>query len=246
MASYTIELGTVCRMLGATPSDGWRAAWPSIGLENYPIYDEGHRAELNGRLIRHYFLREIGVETVEMFAYYMDDAMRTIMPAYNKMYQSALLDIAHLLGVSVDAVTRDLTERTLGVRDSGTGTMTGTSETKATETGSSTGSTVDRTLDTPQSQVDLVDDGYLTQVQKGQEDSSTSKDGTTTGDTTQSTESSSQRDETERTDYTHDRTEQRTDPRYFQQLITLGRQILDIDRMVIEDNEVRQCFMQIF
>ena len=230
MASYTIELGTVCRLLHAGPSDNWAAAWDAIGLSGYPIYDEAHRAELNGRIIRHYYLREIGVETVEMFGYYVDEAMRLIMPAYNKMYQSALLDVSHLLGVSVDALTRDLTTRTLSVKDSGTGTMTGHTST--------TGDALERNLDTPQSQVTLLDDGYLTDASKTHSE--------TGGDSTQSTESASTRDEGETTNYEHERTEQRTDPRYFNQLVDLGRQILDIDRMVIEDNELRQCFMTIF
>ena len=230
MSSYTIELGTVCRLLHAGPSDNWAAAWDAIGLSGYPIYDEAHRAELNGRIIRHYYLREIGVETVEMFGYYVDEAMRLIMPAYNKMYQSALLDVSHLLGVSVDALTRDLTTRTLSVKDSGTGTMTGHTST--------TGDALERNLDTPQSQVTLLDDGYLTDASKTHSE--------TDGDTTQSTESASTRDEGETTNYEHERTEQRTDPRYFNQLVDLGRQILDIDRMVIEDNELRQCFMTIF
>lgn len=230
MSSYTIELGTVCRLLHAGPSDNWAAAWDAIGLSGYPIYDEAHRAELNGRIIRHYYLREIGVETVEMFGYYVDEAMRLIMPAYNKMYQSALLDVSHLLGVSVDALTHDLTTRTLSVKDSGTGTMTGHTST--------TGDALDRNLDTPQSQVTLLDDGYLTDASKTHSE--------TDGDTTQSTESASTRDEGETTNYEHERTEQRTDPRYFNQLVDLGRQILDIDRMVIEDNELRQCFMTIF
>ena len=230
MSSYTIELGTVCRLLHAGPSDNWAAAWDAIGLSGYPIYDETHRAELNGRIIRHYYLREIGVETVEMFGYYVDEAMRLIMPAYNKMYQSALLDVSHLLGVSVDALTRDLTTRTLSVKDSGTGTMTGHTST--------TGDALERNLDTPQSQVTLLDDGYLTDASKTHSE--------TGGDSTQSTESASTRDEGETTNYEHERTEQRTDPRYFNQLVDLGRQILDIDRMVIEDNELRQCFMTIF
>lgn len=230
MSSYTIELGTVCRLLHAGPSDNWAAAWDAIGLSGYPIYDEAHRAELNGRIIRHYYLREIGVETVEMFGYCVDEAMRLVMPAYNKMYQSALLDVSHLLGVSVDALTRDLTTRTLSVKDSGTGTMTGHTST--------TGDALERSLDTPQSQVTLLDDGYLTDASKSHSE--------TGGDSAQSTESASTRDEGETTSYGHERTERRTDPRYFNRLVDLGRQILDIDRMVIEDNELRQCFMAIF
>ena len=246
MASYTIELGTVCRLLHAGPSDDWAAAWDAIGLSGYPIYDEAHRAELNGRIIRHYYLREIGVETVEMFGYCVDEAMRLIMPAYNKMYQSALLDVSHLLGVSVDALTRDLTTRTLSVKDSGTGTMTGRTSTTTSESGTSTEDTLDRNLDTPQSQVTLLDDGYLTDASRGHGDATSTREGETGGETSQSTESASTRDEGETTSYGHARTEQRTDPRYFNQLLDLGRQILDIDRMVIEDNELRQCFMTIF
>lgn len=246
MASYTIELGTVCRLLHAGPSDNWAAAWDTIGLSGYPIYDETHRGELNGRIIRHYYLREIGVETVEMFGYYVDEAMRLIMPAYNKMYQSALLDVSHLLGVSVDALTRDLTTRTLSVKDSGTGTMTGHTSTTTSESGTSTEDTLDRNLDTPQSQVTLLDDGYLTDASKGHSEATSTREGETGGETSQSTESASTRDEGETTNYEHERTEQRTDPRYFNQLVDLGRQILDIDRMVIEDNELRQCFMTIF
>ena len=81
MASYTIELGTILRMVHASPEDNWEAGWGTIGLACYPIYDEAHRGALNGRIIRHYFLREIGMETHEMFAYYMDEANAAVVAA---------------------------------------------------------------------------------------------------------------------------------------------------------------------
>lgn len=262
MAHYTIELGTIVRSLHASPSDGWAAAWDVIGLSGYPIWSEGHRTELNSRIIRHYFLREIGVETVEMFGYYVDEAMRLIMPAYNKLYESALIDVAHMLGKSVDSLIQDLHNREFDRTDSGkrdssgedkstsSNTSSGTSDvTESTDTNSTS-----RNLDTPQSQVTLLDDGYLTDASKGEEaqertgSTETSSKGSGTLDTssTASETTSATRGETTHEDTTHTHTQTETDPRYYAQLVTLGRKLLDVDRMVIEDNELRQCFMTIY
>lgn len=302
MASYTIELGTILRMVHASPDDNWKAGWGTIGLACYPIYDEAHRGALNGRIIRHYFLREIGVETPEMFAYHMDEAMRLIMPAYNKMYQSELLSVANLLGTSLDVVARDLRDlsrndknassrtrgldTTLEIADTGhaTGNSTtdttvnseqsGTTSSKRDGTESGTEDTTTRRLDTPQNDIGLMEDGYLTEAtivngettkttsETGSGTSSEEASGTTkaessqTSDTTASRDSKGTESEEASTDETRDRREQetydrereerRTDPRYFDLLMTTGRKILDIDRMVIEDNEVRSCFMSIW
>lgn len=41
-----------------------------LSADYYPIYEEGHRAELNEKIVRHYALREIGQETAQQFVYY--------------------------------------------------------------------------------------------------------------------------------------------------------------------------------
>lgn len=302
MANYTTELGTILRLVHASPADDWRAGWEAVGLACYPIYDEEHRATLNGRLIRHYFLREIGVETPEMFAYYMDEAMRLIMPAYNKMYESELLSVSRLLGANVEVVARDLRDltrndknattrtrgldTTLNIEDSGhsegsatTGTTvssTQSGETSSTRDGSESGTdhSTTRNLDTPQNDIGLIEQGYLTEAtivdgttSKTTEEtgSGTSKEeasGTTKADTSQESDTTATRastghesedaktDETrgreERESYDREREERRTDPRYYGLLLGTTRKILDIDRLVIEDNEVRSCFMGIY
>ena len=270
MANYTIELGTILRLVHASPADDWRAGWETVGLACYPIYDEEHRATLNGRVIRHYFLREIGVETPEMFAYFMDEAMHLIMPAYNKMYESELLTVANLLGTSLEVVGRDLRDltrndknassrtrgldTTLEIADTGHATGTGTSTSDVTSNQNRTA----KNLDTPQNDVGLIEEGYLTslQVETANGTGSTEESTNQTSDTTASRDSKGTESEEASTDETRDRKEQesyerereerRTDPRYFDLLMTTGRKILDIDRMVIEDNEVRSCFMGIW
>ena len=61
-----------------------------LGLktEDYPIFDEDHRADLNTRIIDHYALYEIGHETPEMFRFALNRKLREIMPYYNKLYES--------------------------------------------------------------------------------------------------------------------------------------------------------------
>ena len=62
-----------------------------IALSDYPIFDEAHREELNTRIIDHYYMREIGFETIDIFVRMLRTRMREIMPYYNKLYLSEKL-----------------------------------------------------------------------------------------------------------------------------------------------------------
>lgn len=78
MADFTIELRNVVGMVGAD----------NIGLSDYPIFDEQYREFLNAKIIDHYWYREIGLETVDMFIRQLRAKMHEIMPYYNKWYQA--------------------------------------------------------------------------------------------------------------------------------------------------------------
>lgn len=52
----------------------------------YPIFDENYRAVLEGKIIRRYYFREIGFETVGLFKYYLETRLNEIMPYYNEQY----------------------------------------------------------------------------------------------------------------------------------------------------------------
>jgi hypothetical protein len=80
MAIYTVELGTLVKR-------GYQ-----ISLNNYPIFDEGHRAILNNKIIRHYYFREICCDSPERFNFYLETKMDEIMPYYNQLYKSELLE----------------------------------------------------------------------------------------------------------------------------------------------------------
>lgn len=116
MANYTIELRELL-------DNGFKPA-----LDEYPIFDEEHRAELNKKIIEHYYFREIGQETPERFNYMLRRTMNEIMPHYNNLYKSAAIEFDPLF---TDLVTE--TEKLDGLQvnnDKKKEDSTGTSETK--------------------------------------------------------------------------------------------------------------------
>ncbi|AXH76766.1 MAG: lower collar protein [Podoviridae sp. ctjc_2] len=76
VADYTIELKDLIER-------GYKLA-----LDSYPIFDENYREILNQKIIKHYWLEEIGQETPDRFNYYLEERMGLIMPYYNELYLS--------------------------------------------------------------------------------------------------------------------------------------------------------------
>jgi len=269
MSSYTMELGTLLRWYHATPSNSWEDAWPYVGLANYPIYQETHRAALNERILRHYYFNEIGLETPQLFAAYLDGAMQDIMPYYNKLYLSSLIDIKYLVGstqVDVESIARDLSRATTKDLDRTVARalenaykrdqdQTSTSSDNSTTNSNST--TTVKNLDTPQNRFENIEDGYLTNASITSNSStdntnSTSNETNTNdiSDTSNENENTTTNEDTKGTqtddeDTKRNLTIEKTDPAMYRQLLTIGRQLLDIDAMIVEDNAIRTCFMSV-
>lgn len=99
MSKYTTEVRFLCESLtGHTESQGFTevdsiltAASPIIFSFQFPIFDEAYRLPLERKILRHYYTREISEETYGLWKLRLQDRMETIMPYYNKLYESALL-----------------------------------------------------------------------------------------------------------------------------------------------------------
>ena len=113
------------------------------GLNSYPIFDESYRKSLNDKIVEHYYFREIGFETAELFKRYLNRTMNEIMPYYNQLYKSQLLNIDPL-------VSRKLIEQFTKSVDS-----TAIQEGSGTQTNTATGSNDNKSInsDTPQSNI---------------------------------------------------------------------------------------------
>ena len=87
MATFTIALKNALAVVNATEVTNYA----TIGLADYPIFDADYRDELNLKIVMHYWNREIGMETIDMFAFALKRKMNEIMPYYNKLYESERL-----------------------------------------------------------------------------------------------------------------------------------------------------------
>lgn len=84
MATFTVTIQEIM-------NDDYDADLSLIGLNDYPIFDNGYRPTLNEKIVGRFWLREIGFETDSVFRHYMRQRMREIMPYYNDIYRTTLI-----------------------------------------------------------------------------------------------------------------------------------------------------------
>ena len=55
---------------------------------DFPIFDENYRSVLEDKILKHYYTREIGAETIGLWKLWLNTRMNEIMPYYNQLYAS--------------------------------------------------------------------------------------------------------------------------------------------------------------
>lgn len=109
MSRYTIETRFICESIcGLDESMGFsnvqdilEQAAPKIFDFDYPIFDENYRLPLEIKILRHYYTREICCETVGLWKLRLQQRLNEIMPYYNQLYKSALLEFDPLADVDL-------------------------------------------------------------------------------------------------------------------------------------------------
>ena len=113
-------------------------AIPHIFDFDFPIYDESYRNVLCGKILKHYYTREICEETVGLWKLRLDTRLNEIMPYYNELYKSAMIEFNPLYDVDL---TTTYTKDNDGATDvTGKSILDGNkcSKRNATEIGSNT------------------------------------------------------------------------------------------------------------
>lgn len=65
---------------------------------SYPLYHPGHKTEFETKFIRHFLMREIGVETPALFKVFLQERLLAILPYYNQLYKlNELLENLNIL-----------------------------------------------------------------------------------------------------------------------------------------------------
>lgn len=183
MSKYTTELRYICEIeaglsesVGQTKiKDVIAKAIPKIFDFDFPIFDESYRNVLETKILKHYYTREIGLETYGLWKLKLDTKLNEIMPFYNQLYKSALLEFNPLYEVDYSKTgnrdssgTRDNTENnsesyneSIDYNESHDESTTNSND--GTLTKGTTTTTTNYYSDTPQGAISNVIDGtYLT------------------------------------------------------------------------------------
>lgn len=247
-ALFTVELGTLVE-------NGF-----DLGLDKYPIFDEGYREGLNQKIIDHYYFQEIGFETPGLFKRFLMRRMNEIMPMYNQLYLSTLIEFDPLVTNEIVTKAREVYDRSIHEdesRDSETRShdhaiQQATSQNEATS--DSDGKSKNRTLvnTTPQMQLSGHDD-YASNITDTVNESTTH--GESTGDTKTQGENTEETKTDGYTDTTTERSERYLDKNkasqrgimgtnYSRLLLEYRNTFLNIDMDVID--ELAPLFMSVW
>lgn len=182
MANYTVQLRKICETVGEDEVLKW---FQDYDLSNYLTFDEikvitdrgtWSPARLAQKIVDHYYMREIGLETVGLFKRKVKVRMQEIMEDKLPLLYSACIKYDPLVNV-------DFTETYAGEN---TSTNTSTTETSA----DSTSSGLNVNSDTPQGQIsktDILNGAYAssTSANELEDNATTSSSGSNTGSGTQ-------------------------------------------------------------
>ena len=205
MSKYTTEVRFICENFsGLDESVGYSSVANVIANSrakvfdfSYPIFDEKYREILETKILKHFYTREICCETVGLWKHFLGVRMNEIMPYYNKLYNSELIEFNPMYDIDL---TTDHNKELNGTRnENGQFSETGNSETDKNTNENIDGNTNSTTTladnekndhwdlyqDTPQGGVDGVrQENYLTNVRHITDD----KTGSTATNTTNSNE----------------------------------------------------------
>lgn len=139
MSKYTTEVRFICESKsGLENSKGCddvdeilNNSWNKIFTTKAEIFDENYRAVICKKILKHYYLREICSETVGIWKLWLNTRLEEILPYYNQLYKSALLEFNPLYDVNITRTHN----RTIDENKTENGTSTETSTDKNTGSG---------------------------------------------------------------------------------------------------------------
>jgi hypothetical protein len=161
LSKYSTEVRFICETAaGLIESKGYNEidniidkAVNNIFESDIPFFDNEYGIKLEKKILRHYYTREIGFETVGLWKLQLNTTMKEIIPYYNKLYKTEmykydpLSDFDYTIKTdSNDVRTDDLTKSNMGTQEVKTGDKN-----------------VNKFSDTPQGGLEDVESGaYLT------------------------------------------------------------------------------------
>lgn len=179
MSKYTTEVRYICEnKAGLTESKGAsnvdtiiNDSWDKIFTTQCSFFDPAYKALLCKKIIKHYYLREIATETVGIWLLWMNTKLEEIMPYYNQLYNSALLEF--------DPFKDTDYQRTHQGENTGSRNTDSTANSSGSKSGSNAHNTADASENhaTATSNTNTTDTGTITDAKDAASDSTAASTG---------------------------------------------------------------------
>ena len=240
MSKYTTEVRFICESKsGLSESKGFgsvdevlNGSWDKIFTSKVSFFDEEYRGVLCKKILKHYYLREIGCETVGIWLLWMNTKLEEIMPYYNKLYESELIKFNPMYDVDWNRKGN----KTGNESGSGSRSTSGNNSGTNTQNGTSSNTRKDLYSDTPQGALTGIEtETYLTNARKVSDSGETGVNSSTSGSYEDSESSSNNVDTTE--DYVESVCGKQGGSSYSKLLNEFRETFLNIDMQVIEEFE---------
>lgn len=253
MSKYTTEVRFICEnSAGLSKSEGadnvdsiLDKCWNKVFNFDFPIFDENYRQVLCRKILKHYYTREIAHETVGRWKLALNAKLNEIMPYYNQLYKSELLEFNPFY--DVDLTRSREGSGTSNKTSNNTETNSGTSKNVSSESGTNNTDTLNRFSDTPQNSMDtqgIADSVPLTTVTKVNEDNTTTNESTDTL-TRNDSKTGNGRENIINTDKYIETVKGKQGTENYSSLLKKFREtFLNIDMMIIED--CSDCFFTLW
>lgn len=279
MSKYTTELRYICEKAYGLEESADFSMVDTITnasrvqydiFSSYPIFDEAYRPVLQSKILQHYYTQEICEETVGLWKLRLAARMREIMPYYNQLYKSELIEINPLYNVDYtregnrdgETTDRGNENRVAGGNDRTTDTDHTVRESSGSSETTREAGQWDLFSDTPQGGIDgilaaegsLAGNGYLTNARHTYGDGKS--DVTENSDETEETRNGTSRTDYGRTDTMNNSHNGTSAEEYLEHvygyqgrspvtsLLEFRETFLNIDLMII--NDLQDLFMGVW
>ena len=244
MSKYTTEVRYICEMNSGFPVDEMQDHTPDEIISasrtkifdfSYPIYETAHKPELETKILKHYYTREIGAETVGLWKLWLNDTLNLIMPKYNKLYQAEAAVLEKELN-NIDVEHYSLRDDDFTRTDNLHHTNNQTRTDNLHEATAGTDLSKDQYSDTPQGTITNVDNNsYLTDYRRIDGTNSGTRDNTGTQTTAGTGSDTGTQKNTGTQELTGWERGYRGGKIYAELMADYAEKILNIDMMIVRD-----------
>lgn len=172
MAIYTTELRTICESKSGEISQAYNIdniisiSIPYI-FDEFPIFDDTYRNVLCSKILKHFYTREIGFETFGLWKLKLNTKLQEIMPYYNQMYKSALIEFNPLEPLHIETSKTVENAKNRREDNSENSLAKGKADNITINETADSSNKLDKYSETPQGTLEGVENGdYLTNARK--------------------------------------------------------------------------------